>query len=103
MLKFEWDENKNNINQSKHKINFSEAMSAFYDEEALIIPDIKHSVNEERWILLGLTFKLNLLIVVHAYITDSKIRIISARKATKNEKKQYFRKRWRYGKRIRFF
>ena len=90
MIKFEWDENKNDINKKKHKISFEEAKTVFYDEEALLIDDPEHSQEEERFIILGLSKKANLLVVCHCYrASDTVIRIISARKATKNEAKQY--------------
>ena len=90
-LLFEWDENKNQINKVKHKISFEEAKSVFYDEEALVIDDPQHSENEERFIILGLSNRANLLVVCHCYrASDTVIRIISARKATKNESKQYY-------------
>lgn len=66
-IKFEWDENKNRINQSKHKISFEEAKSVFYDEEALLIDDPDHSQDEERFIILGISHKANLLVVCHCY------------------------------------
>lgn len=89
MIKFAWDENKNEINIKKHGINFVEAYSVFFDEEALLLYDPDHSINEERWILLGLSSSLKILVVVHIYSKNDLIRIISARKATKNEEKQY--------------
>ena len=90
-IKFEWDENKNNINKQKHNISFEEAKTAFYDDNALMIDDPEHSEQEERFILLGISTKANLLVVCHCYReSDTVIRIISARKATKNETKQYY-------------
>ena len=65
MLTFEWDENKNRINQSKHKISFEEAETVFYDERALLINDPDHSLEEERFIILGMSIRANLLIVCH--------------------------------------
>lgn len=92
MIRFEWDENKNAINKSKHKISFEEAQTVFYDEEALVIDDPEHSETEERFIILGLSSKANLLVVCHCLrASDTVIRIISARKATKNEAKQYLK------------
>lgn len=89
-IKFEWDENKNEINKKKHKISFEEAKTVFYDEEALLIDDPEHSQEEERFIILGLSKKTNLLVVCHCYRASvTVIRIISARKATKNETNQY--------------
>lgn len=89
-LKFEWDENKNLINKIKHGISFEEAKSVFEDVEALVIDDPDHSQYEERFIILGFSSSANLLVVCHCYrFYDEVIRIISARKATKNESKQY--------------
>ena len=89
-ITFEWDENKNQINKAKHKISFEEAKTVFYDEYALIIDDPEHSKEEDRFIILGFSNKANLLVVCHCYrASDSIIRIISARKATAKESKQY--------------
>ena len=90
-LRFEWDENKNVINQKKHNISFDEAKTVFYDEDALLIDDPGHSEEEERFIILGTSQKANLLVVCHCYRqSETIIRIISARKATKNESKYYY-------------
>ena len=90
-LKFEWDENKNKININKHKISFEEAKTVFYDEEALVIDDPDHSEDEERVIILGESSRANLLVVCHCYrVSDTVIRIISARKATKTETSYYY-------------
>lgn len=84
------DKKKNEINKQKHKISFEEAQTVFYDRGALIIDDPKHSEKEERFVILGLSRKLNLLVVCHCYReSDSVIRIISARKATTTETKYY--------------
>ena len=92
MLKFEWDENKNKLNIKKHGISFEEARTVFYDDEALIISDESHSEDEERFVLIGFSHKFNLLVVCHCYRqNESIIRIISARKATKNERKEYLK------------
>ena len=81
-LIFEWDEQKNKINKEKHKISFEEAETAFYDEYAIVIDDPDHSQEEDRFIILGLSTKANLLVVCHCYrASDTVIRIISARKA----------------------
>lgn len=89
-ISFEWDENKNEINKAKHNISFEEAETVFYDEDALIISDPEHSQEEERFIILGFSQRANLLVVCHCYRSaDMVIRIISARKATKNESKYY--------------
>ena len=90
-IKFEWDENKNIINKKKHKISFEEAKTVFYDAEALVIDDPEHSQEEELFIILGLSKKANLLVVCHCYrASDTVIRIISARRATKSETNQYY-------------
>ena len=90
LINFEWDKNKNEINKIKHKISFEEAKTVFYDDEALVIDDPEHSETEERFIILGMSFKANLLVVCHCYReNDEVIRIISARKATNNERKWY--------------
>ena len=89
-LQFEWDENKNSINKNKHHVSFEEAETVFYDDNALLISDPDHSYEEERFIILGFSFAARLLIVCHCYRgADSVIRIISARKATTQEARQY--------------
>ena len=89
-IHFEWDPLKNKQNIKKHKVSFEEAKSVFFDENARVIPDMEHSKTEYRFIILGLSIKLNLLVVVHTYrANDELIRIISARKAVKNEIKYY--------------
>lgn len=89
-MNYEWDENKNKINQSKHGISFEEACSVFDDNRALVIPDPDHSQDEERFVILGMSELLNLLVVCHCYRdNDNTIRIISARKATKTEAGYY--------------
>lgn len=91
-IRFEWDENKNRINQKKHGISFDEAKTVFYDEEALVIDDPEHSEEEERFIILGLSSMANLLVVCHCCRdSDTVIRIISARKATRTETGYYGR------------
>ena len=87
---FEWDENKYATNQKKHKISFEEAKSVFYDEHAKYRDDPDHSEGEERFIILGLSKKANLLVVCHCYrASETIIRIYSARKATAAETRQY--------------
>ncbi|MBM3336661.1 MAG: BrnT family toxin [Betaproteobacteria bacterium] len=89
-LQFEWDSRKALANIKKHGISFEGARSAFYDEQAKLIDDPDHSVDEERFILLGLSFSLRLIVVCHCYRgDDGVIRIISARKATTHETKSY--------------
>jgi len=90
MIIFEWDNKKEKDNILKHKISFDEAKSVFMDENARLIPDPEHSENEDRFILLGLSSKLRILVVIHCYRGNEQvIRIISARKATKTETNNY--------------
>ncbi len=89
-LAFEWDRQKASANQRKHRVSFDEAKSAFLDENARVIPDSQSSGEEDRFVLLGLSVRLRLLVVVHAYRgADDVIRIISARKADPSERQQY--------------
>lgn len=89
-LAFDWDEGKNLSNQKKHGISFEEAEAVFVDENALLIHDPDHSGEEDRFVLMGLSAKLRMLVVNHCYRkNDEVIRIISARKATRMERKQY--------------
>jgi uncharacterized DUF497 family protein len=91
-LQFQWDENKAAENFKKHGISFQEAESVFYDEKAVEFYDDQHSAWEDRFLLLGLSANLRLLLVCHCFKeNDSIIRIISARKATRNEAKFYQR------------
>ncbi len=90
-IRFEWDQNKNRENIKKHKISFKEAQTIFYDENARFISDPEHSDYEERFIILGISYGLRILVVVHTYKeNDEVVRIISARKATKSEIKYYY-------------
>lgn len=91
MLHFEWDENKNQVNQEKHGVSFEEAETVFYDENALLEYDEKHSSYEERFRILGCSRKGNVLLVVHCIRDEDSIRIISSRHATQNEKGSYER------------
>ena len=90
MLHFEWDPQNDLTNQKKHGISFAEASTVFEDVNALVINDPEHSEDEERFVILGFSLQANLLVVCHCYrASESVIRIISARKATKNESRQY--------------
>jgi len=85
-----WDEKKNKTNIANHKVSFQEAETVFYDPNAKIIHDPDHSIEEDRFIILGLSKLLNLLVVCHCYKENEElIRIITARKATKSEIKTY--------------
>ena len=89
-ISFTWDLEKNSVNIQKHGISFEEGKSVFYDDNARLMHDPDHSEDEERFLILGLSEKLNILLVCHCYREkDEVIRLISARKATKNERKQY--------------
>lgn len=89
-IRFEWDWNKSKINLQKHGIAFEEAKTVFWDENALVIDDPEHSEEEDRFIILGMSQKANLLVVCHCYrASDTVIRIISARKATRTETQFY--------------
>ena len=93
-LRFEWDEDKNRSNLKKHGVSFEEAATVFLDEEGILIPDPDHSDYEERFVLIGTSRKANLLTVVHCLREkETIIRIISARKATKNESRQYYERK----------
>jgi hypothetical protein len=89
-LRFEWDKRKASVNERKHGVSFQEARSVFFDERARLIDDPEHSEAEERFILMGLSSSLRLLLVCHCYRNKANvIRIISARKATARESKSY--------------
>ncbi len=90
MIKFEWDPLKGVKNQEKHEVSFEEAQSVFYDEYAMQFYDEEHSDQEDRFLMLGLSNETRVLLVCHCERDSGEtIRIISARKATKNERKHY--------------
>lgn len=89
-LRFEWDDRKASANVAKHHVSFEEARSVFLDEDALLIPDVAHSHEDERFILLGMSLELRALVVIHCYREAAEvIRIISARRANQPEREQY--------------
>jgi len=89
-IQFIWDEQKSLANIAKHQVTFEEARTVFYDANARVITDPDHSDNEDRFIILGISSKLRFLVVCHcSRESDEVIRIISARKATKNEVRSY--------------
>jgi uncharacterized DUF497 family protein len=89
-LQFEWDKRKSATNLKKHGVSFEEARTIFSDERARLIDDPDHSDEEDRFVLLGLSSSLRMLLVCHCYRSESGvIRIISARKATARESKAY--------------
>ncbi|MBI5752575.1 MAG: BrnT family toxin [Hydrogenophilales bacterium] len=90
MIKFEWDAAKANSNKKKHGVSFEDAQSVFYDEFAVQFFDEDNSASEDRFLMLGLSDEARLLIVCHCERAQGNIiRIISARKATKNESSHY--------------
>ena len=91
-IDFEWDERKASVNLKKHGVSFEEAKSVFYDENGLHMPDPDHSRDEDRFVLIGMSQQIRMVVVCHCYRkNDSIIRLISARKATKQERKSYER------------
>ncbi len=89
-LRFEWDERKNQENKRKHGVSFEEARSVFFDQKAVEFYDDEHDQREERFLLLGVSARLRILMVCHCLRQGGDvIRIISARKATKNERREY--------------
>jgi uncharacterized DUF497 family protein len=89
-LRFEWDPKKAAANLAKHGVSFEEAQTAFSDEGALLLEDSHAADAEDRFVLLGLSSRLRVLVVVHCYReTETMIRLISARKADRLERQQY--------------
>lgn len=89
---FDWDDNKAESNKKKHGVSFAEAATAFSDPNAIEFLDEKNSDKEERWILVGLSARSHVLLVVFVEREEKLIRIVSARKAVKEEVNQYFSK-----------
>lgn len=93
-LRFAWNEAKNELNKRRHGVSFEEAQSVFYDEYAVEFHDPDHSEDEDRFMMLGMSFKLRILVVCHCLRDEgATIRIISARKANRGEAKNYRRRR----------
>jgi uncharacterized protein len=94
---FEWDPGKAAQNQRKHRVSFEQAATVFLDQQALSVYDSEHSENEDRWITLGSDKQGALLVVCHTFreigASNAVVRLISSRKATKAERKQYERHR----------
>ena len=89
-IRFEWDSRKAKSNEIKHRVTFTEAETVFYDDNAIEFPDPDHSQDEDRFIMLGMSAALRLLVICYCYREkESSIRIISARKATKKETRFY--------------
>ena len=93
-LRFEWDDEKEKINIRKHGIALDEARTVFYDEHAVQFFDPDHSAEEDRFILLGISFKLRILVVCHCFReSETVVRLFSARKADRDEEQEYWRRR----------
>ena len=89
-LRFEWDQRKNRENQRKHGVTFEEARTAFFDRRAVEFYDDEHAASEDRFLMLGVSAKLRVLMVCHCLREGGDvIRIVSARKATRNEQRHY--------------
>ena len=90
-LSFVWDEAKNRANQRKHGVSFEEAETAFYDEKATVYLDPDHSDDEDRFLLVGMSVRLQVLVVCHCYReSEETIRLIPARRADRREEKNYW-------------
>ena len=93
-LQFEWGNSKEKANIRKHGVSFDEARTVFYDENAIQFFDPDHSEDEDRFIMLGISYKLRTLVVCHCFRkSETVIRLISARKADKEEEHEYWRSR----------
>ena len=93
-IKFSWDARKARQNLIKHKVPFEEAATVFYDEDAIEFFDPEHSAHEDRFLMLGLSGRLRIIVVSYCMRRKgSQIRIISARKATKKEEKVYIERK----------
>ena len=93
-LTFEWDERKSRANIRKHGVSFEEACTVFYDGNAIQFFDPDHSEDEDRFLLLGISLRLRVLVVCHCFReSETVVRIISARKADRAEERDYWRRR----------
>ncbi len=93
-LGFEWDDAKAETNSRKHHVSFPEASSVFEDEDALFMADPAHSDAEDRFLILGMSLRRRIVLVAHCYRGDEDvIRIISARKASARQRREYERRK----------
>ena len=93
-LRFDWDERKQKFNIKRHGVSFEEARTAFYDENAIQFFDPDHSEDEDRFLLLGMSIRPQILIVCHCFReSETLVRIISARKADKSEEMDYWKRK----------
>jgi uncharacterized DUF497 family protein len=91
-LRFVWHQAKNLANQRKHGVSFEEAQTAFHDERATVYDDPEHSEDEDRFLLLGMSLQVRVLVVCHCYREgELVVRIISARRADRREEEAYWR------------
>jgi len=88
-LRFSWNEQKARSNERKHGVSFEEAETVFLDDEALLLDDPDHSWDEKRFLLLGLSASSRVLLVCHCFLDEDTVRMVSARRATKPERRQY--------------
>ena len=92
MLRFDWDPHKAELNRRRHRVSFEEAETVFYDEHALVIEDPGPSDREERFVIVGLSSGLRVLVVCHCIRDGHVIRLISARKADREESQDYWQR-----------
>ena len=93
-IKFSWDAQKAKQNLKKHRVSFEEASTVFFDEKAIEFFDPDHSTDEDRFLVLGLSWRLRVVVVCYCLRKNgSEIRVVSARKATKKEEKVYIGER----------
>ena len=93
-MRFEWDAIKEKANRRKHGISFDEAQTVFFDEHAIQFFDPDHSDDEDRFIMLGMSFKLRVIVVCHCFReSETVVRLFSARRAEKSEEREYWRRR----------
>lgn len=93
-IRFDWDEKKNRLNKRKYGVSFEDAQTVFLDENAIRFFDPDHSSDEDRFLMLGISFRLRILIVCHCFrASDAVIRIITARKADRKEEADYWNRR----------
>ena len=88
-LRFSWDGRKARSNESKHGVSIEKAETVFLDDDALLLDDPDHSWDEKRFLLLGLSASSRVLLVCHCFFDEDTVRIVSARRATKPERRQY--------------
>jgi uncharacterized DUF497 family protein len=87
-IAFEWDPAKDSANRRKHNVGFAEASTVFDDPLSITVPDPDHTISEERFVIVGMSSERSLLVVVHT-VRGERIRLISARSATKHERRNY--------------